>query len=47
MKKPNPNLNNKPAGKPKPSAGFGFGDAMFAVKNLTSDYSQFDDPPSF
>lgn len=35
-----PPKNNKPA------AGFGFGDAMFAVKNLTSDYANFDDPPS-
>lgn len=47
MKKPNPNSNNKPPSKPKPAVGFGFGDAMFAVKNLTADYSQFDDPPSF
>ena len=30
----------------KPAAGLGFGDAMFAVKNLTSDYAMFDDPPS-
>jgi hypothetical protein len=31
----------------KPAVGFGFGDAMFTVKNLTSDYAQFDNPPSF
>lgn len=39
-KQPTPKQN-------KPAVGFGFGDAMFAVKNLTSDYSQFDNPPSF
>jgi hypothetical protein len=44
MKKVN---NTKPASKPKPSVGFGFGDAMFTVKNLASDYAQFNDPPSF
>lgn len=38
----------QPQPKPnKPSMGFGFGDAMFTVKNLTSDYAQFDNPPSF
>jgi hypothetical protein len=36
-----------PPAKPIKPAGFGFGDAMFAVKNLTSDYEQFNDPPSF
>ena len=35
LKQP-PTKNNK----------FGFGDAMFAVKNLTSDYAMFGDSPS-
>lgn len=25
----------------KPGLGFNFGDAMFAIKDLTDDYSQF------
>jgi hypothetical protein len=31
----------KKEGKPIKKAGFGFGDAMFEIKNLQSDYAQF------
>lgn len=39
---------NKPAttAKPKMGLGFGFGDAMFAMKNLTADYEQIGTIPS-
>lgn len=43
MKKP----NNQIQTPSKPAVGFGFGDAMFAMKNLTSDYAQFNDPQSY
>lgn len=43
MKKTN---NTKPSSKPKPpTTGFGFGEAMFNMKALTSDYAQFNEPP--
>ena len=32
--------------KPKMGLGFGFGDAMFAMKNLTADYDQIGTLPS-
>lgn len=43
MKKTN---NTKPVNSnlPKPKPGFGFGDAMFAMKDLAADYNQIDAP---
>ncbi len=35
----------KTQNNPKKPAGFGFGDAMFAIKDLTDDYGQFNAPP--
>lgn len=35
----------KKEGKAIKKAGFGFGDAMFQIKNLQMDYAQFQDSP--
>lgn len=39
--------NTKGSSNPKPplAKGFGFGEAMFNVNSLTSEYAQFNDPP--